>query len=641
MFGNQEELNKQIQNSMIINLIGANYLHETIVSLCLDVTEGEYAGRFRIVNLLNIDSLIVKNKNLKPSEKMGYGLLNLEWLKKTTTQRPATIILVYDLRNKPENISYKDYENSIFSDIQKAKKMDNYTFTNVLVFIFTNSQSFNFESLNDEKEKSYSIKKALDPKNLHYIVGSDGLKAIAKKLQKHIVKITVDYYRMIKKNLKIKRNNNNEIKEKIIKYNIKLGTISNMKNKKRNWKYFEEAYNLLSNIMVDLKNYYYSNNMKLSYFEIKAVADWLFFKIFYLKSYDLSNNMLSIISNFNFHMQSFSKIELLQRITSKNDKFFLIEYFWRLKRYEFFALFLEDNGKHTFFNQSYLNFPGYYYMLCCFNIVRLINLITELGYDNLINSSLTSIKTETVRLRENKFFGKAPKFYVQIDPLTEQSSDFEENIWIKLFIHQHNLNDNSLMVKLMENLSKAEKIYYLSYLTQGKNAESSTLAIYFSILSLCKVPNNGFTNEKLKTIYGSFLSPNINNSLSKFPKLHLKYLDDYYEILLRDGEVLDNAIPILHNLISIAEIRNLSISEQELFIKLIYTEERKIKQKFLLQKENKLLSFNYNVSNFIPRVFDIIEYNMSFSSILTDVLRLKSVSMLFSNPDRNKVRRIL
>src|SRR4051794_17350215 len=123
MFGNHEELNKQISNYMIINIIGSNYLHENIISTCLDIVDGEYAGRFRVISLTNTDQLIYKKLEDKEKEN-DYGLLNLDWIKKTTQQRPATVILVYDVRNKAENVTWKEYENSIFLDISKIKKSD-------------------------------------------------------------------------------------------------------------------------------------------------------------------------------------------------------------------------------------------------------------------------------------------------------------------------------------------------------------------------------------------------------------------------------------------------------------------------------------------------------------------------------------
>jgi hypothetical protein len=352
MFGNQEELFKPSLNNMVINIIGSNYLHEGVTSTCLDINEGDYIGKLRIISLLNIDSLLTLKK--QPSKEDNQGILNLEWVRVTTHIRPATIILVYDLKNKLENISWKEYENAIYNEINKIKKVDKLQYSNIVVLIYHNQSSFSFDNFSDDKERPYSIRKLLDPKNLYYI-NQDGLKGISKKLSQHILKITIAYYKNVKKNLKSKRNYAYEIKnkEKMIKYNIKLGVVSQMKNRKRNWKYFEEAYSILANL--DFKTY---TNPKLAYFEFKAVADWLYFKIFYTKLYD-PNHITSIVSGFNFHVFNFSRIEFFE-----GDKItHLIEYNWRALRYDIFAKFLEDNGKLEFYAKNPINFYGYHFMV--------------------------------------------------------------------------------------------------------------------------------------------------------------------------------------------------------------------------------------------------------------------------------------
>ena len=362
MFGSQEELERHIPNQMIINLIGSNHLHESIISSCLDINEGPYIGRIRVVSLLNPDQL--SSKSSSPN-KDSLGLLNLNWLKKTTSQRPATVILVYDVRNKAENISWKDYENSIYIDINKVKKMDNYNYVNILILLFTNSSSFGFDNFNEDKERSYNIKRAVDNKNIFIINGLEGLKSTCRKLTSHLMNLTITYYRNLKRNLKIKRNNSNETKEKMIKYNLKLGVVSQIKNRKRSTKYFEEAYTLITSL--DIKNYFYgSRNYKFNFSEIKAVADWLFYKIFYLKSQDLNTNLQSIVLTFNSHMNNYSKLEFFNTtdgIVRKFDLVILIEYYWRVTRYEFMAKFLEEKEKFEFYSKNVLNFPGYHYLV--------------------------------------------------------------------------------------------------------------------------------------------------------------------------------------------------------------------------------------------------------------------------------------
>ncbi len=364
MFGFQDELTKQIPNKMVVSIIGCNYLHESIINTCLNINEGDYINRFKFNSLLNTDQLIYKKKD---KENYSLGLLNLDWIRKCTTTRPATVVLVYDIRNKAEALTWKEYENSIYIDITKIKKMDNYKFVNILILLFSPTSSFSFDNYNEDRERSYNIKKIVDSKNIYCVYGQDGLKNIARKLSSHFLKLTKNYYRTLKKSLKIKKSNSSEVKENIIKYNIKLGVVSQVKNRRRNWKYFEEAYNLLSGI--DNKKYYYgSTDTKMNYLELKSVADWLFFKIVHLKSSDLNNNLQYIVNSFGFYIQHYSKVDYYYNSTESGlspeiDNLIIIEYYWRVLRYEFFAKFLEDNGRSDFYLKNYINFPGFHYLV--------------------------------------------------------------------------------------------------------------------------------------------------------------------------------------------------------------------------------------------------------------------------------------
>ena len=626
MYCNQADLHKVIPRTMLINLIGSNYLHESITSICLDITEGEYTGRLRATSLLNVDQLFNKNK-----AKTKSGLLNLDWLRKTIYTRAATIILIYDTKSKPENMSWKDYENSIHLDISKVKKIDNYSFTNLVVLIYSNSNSFSFDIVNDDKERIYNIKKILDPKNLIYINGTEGLKNNSKKLQNHILKMTVNYYRTIKKNYKNKKATSlNELKEKTIKYNIKLGVLSQLKNKKLNSKYFEEAYKLLNSI--DAKNYAFGvyNNIRNNFFELKTVAEWLYVKIHQIKSAESKKNTNTLITLFNGHMQTYSSGN---ELINKTDKMNVVEYIWRILRYEYFAKFLEENV--TDYHSHYLNFPGYYRMLASFNIARLLQFINQIGMDQLLlttdKSYMNIIMNTNLQIRENKYFGKAPTFYIQIDPLTEKTFEEDENLYIRYMIQQNNISTDTLYAKLNDNINIAQKLYNSLYnLNMG-----STMVIYLNILTVLSNEELKNNSDKLKYYYKAFMN---SKDIHKFPSIFLKYLENYNNILLNDNEI-DNGSVILNNIISIGSIRHLNLNEETILLKLLFEKNisKEIKQKFVLEKNNKILNFSYSLSNNTPNIFDVIEYNLIFSTTLTKAsIKFKTISLIFNNNDRNK-----
>jgi hypothetical protein len=62
-----------------------------------------------------------------------------------------------------------------------------------------------------------------------------------------------------------------------------------------------------------------------------------------------------------------------------------------------------------------------------------------------------------------------------------------------------------------------------------------------------------------------------------------------------------------------------------------------IKQKFEIEKSNKLLNVDFSIDNCNPKIFDIIEYRFNIKSKLK-ALKVKSVTIIFNHQDRNKVK---
>lgn len=417
MFGNQDELIKPLPTKMTINIVGNNHISEFLISNCLDISEGDYTEKIRTVTFSNIDDMILSTKINREHSSINreneiYGLLNLQWMKKISSTRPATIILTYDIKLKGDNVSWKEYENSIYIDITKCKKIEKSEFVNVVVIIITNSSSFNFESINDEKDKFYSIKKLLEPKNLIYVNGIENMKNISKKLSTHFLNITISFYRNLKKKLKNRLMETKDYKEFIIKGNIKLGILSMIKNKKKSAKYFETAYANLIDLSEKIKSYIYGNDLKMNYFEIKSVADWLYFNILRIKLKE-KKHLMSFINSFNVHIQFFSKMDFLNKNNSIEDKFntgnlndfddfLIIEYYWKIIRLEGFAKLLDENfgnsiDKDEIATKNNLNFPGY------FNIVRRKNLKNFKNFKFLLNNIKSNSWQLTISKDSKKF----------------------------------------------------------------------------------------------------------------------------------------------------------------------------------------------------------------------------------------------
>jgi hypothetical protein len=168
---------------------------------------------------------------------------------------------------------------------------------------------------------------------------------------------------------------------------------------------------------------------------------------------------------------------------------------------------------------------------------------------------------ENIKLKQSIYYGKVPKFYEQIDPLTEKEYDFDESIYLKIFLTNNNIGLDFLYSKLNEEMARSEKLYNDYYLVKKVSNSLpllNSMSIFFNILSIKVNPNLATNNEKLKYLFKSFV---FSPGLSKFPKLYLKYLEDYYSILLSGGP--ENEQILLEVLIAISGLRPLSDKEEE------------------------------------------------------------------------------
>jgi hypothetical protein len=239
-----------------------------------------------------------------------------------------------------------------------------------------------------------------------------------------------------------------------------------------------------------------------------------------------------------------------------------------------------------------------------------------------------------MKYRENKFYGKSPKLYEQIDPLTEKDYEYDENFYLNTFLSKYNINYDFLYSKLTEFLNKAERLYSTHMMLSKENTKGITsMTIFFNILSILYNDSYSKNPEKLKILYKNFVScPNLN----KFPLLYLKYLQEYNQILLYENSN-ETTGTIFSNLCSIANYRNLKQDEEELFFRIIQEKSEEIKQKQILQKNSKIISFEYLVNNNTPKIFEIIEYQLSFKTELNlSSLKIKSINLIFNNQERNK-----
>ncbi len=88
------------------------------------------------------------------------------------------------------------------------------------------------------------------------------------------------------------------------------------------------------------------------------------------------------------------------------------------------------------------------------------------------------------------------------------------------------------------------------------------MKIFFNTILIKELSNTNDTNlEKLAIIYDNIQH---SKSLIKFPSLYLKFYENYNEILMKNKEIENYTTQeqILHNLVNITNIRNLSEHEE-------------------------------------------------------------------------------
>jgi len=196
-----------------------------------------------------------------------------------------------------------------------------------------------------------------------------------------------------------------------------------------------------------------------------------------------------------------------------------------------------------------------------------------------------NIKKNKKIIYDSKFFGRQYKVFEQIDPLTEKQVEFDGIFHIKNFIEENKISKNLLSRRLVENLTKAEKLYRNFFLNK-KEINQSTMAIYFNILSMIELDDFKILKKKdeinfiepeeynvekeqlenlklLKSMFRSFMS---NSVLFKFKNLYEKFLNNYNELLKLESIICkhrDNNEQILMNLINVSSLRKLSENEQK------------------------------------------------------------------------------
>ena len=621
MFGNEEDLKNQIPNTMLISIIHPNPTKNDLSQRILEKAGFDLKERLKITYVSNYRNIYDLDKKSPQNESQAAkGLLNKKWIDDIYNKKPSLIIYFYQIPNG-SNKSLE--EKKIYENISEIKKCDELVY--LFLFIISKDTKENPYNFNSDEIKANNLRN-LVPKEYIFEFNHDEIWKVIDmgNFVTNVAHFCRLYYRKYKMKIKEKKVKATSREEKI-ECNIKLGILSIIKSKKLKYiksKYFEEAYELISDKNFNKDKYLYGNkdiNPKFNLIEVRAVSDWLFFKIMSLENIksptsssmpssaknirSLTNSLLGKstpankgsnfdkqIEKYQNHIKAFSY--LYEYSKNENiDKFIYIEYNWLIQRYKDLCLLYEEYIK-TNYNKKKILSLGFIYFKQVYYFIKMIKLFDKNKGENFNNILVKNkeVPINKIDIELSEFYGKAPNFsYKDIhNPLMKFDLGFDEDIYFKKYMFEKKLNaDGALNELCNEYISKASNLFTNYKKNYLKNDLNCGIDLYINLLKLLSSYNNDKENnifnisnlkfdEKLLKMLDSF--PNLNlDKIKQFPKVYLHYLELNVNSLIyqMQNSDVDNKIKtkIFTYLSYLGNLRQLKENEEEIFFKLLNDEQ--------------------------------------------------------------------
>ena len=650
MFGNENEIENPIPNSLVFALIDKQKENNSLPQIIIDKVDAIFNQRIKFIKLNSIEELL-NNKKENKSNNNEKGIINNQWINSINNLKPSFILLFYYMI---DNNNLLEKENKIYDDILKIKKYDEYT--NIKIFIVQNSL-YQYEINNDN-----NLRRNFNKEDIHVIYNIEKWEIFnMNDFSNNLLERSRNYYKKLKEKY-IKRKDNVASDEEKAKYLIKIGIVSLIKSRKNvnlKVKYFLEAYKMIKKSSSNLYSYHYgkAETVKLNYLEIKSNADWIFYKIFQIVK---SNNSLEENLNFfNEHLNTFSNYNLYE----KNDKLLFFEYYWIYKRIKYFINYYNEiNNKNK--NENNETLIGNLCLKAIYNLIRVINILKK----QIENSNITKITIdnkeillEKIETEKTKFYGKVPLYQYHIDPLNLKHIGFNETIFIHKFFQNNNISSINLSKELKQNLISET----LSHFTKLSSLTSSNIQLYLSILNYI---NDISSNEEknilndLQKIYILLIS---TRHINKFPKIKLYLLNKFSEFLI--NKLNTSSLNLIEKkylfeiLVKLGNFKILNEQEENIFFQLFNDNELinsknlnssisatlsnnlenpidADKHKLLINSRrnthNNLFNFEYSIKDLnkdqTKKMLDLIEYNCKISTCLNkESIKFTSINLIF------------
>ena len=616
MFGDELKNKETLLNRLNIAIVDPRR-DEYLLSGSLDKKIKEESDKFNINLLNNVEELYkLISLNFYDESK---SLINMEWIDIVYNKKPTVVILYYYIK---EGSTKEEEEICISKIIDQIMTYD----PNLPIYLFVispHSEIDKYQHLKDDDKNPNSLRKKLKKKENFYILHSKNtLNANdIKKLCDNLLLYSRNYYKQVKNVLKAKKNESIYTEQRI-KYLIMMAIISIVKSKKKNpccSKYLKQAYDLLVSKDFNYKNYYFGDKDKtlLNFYQIKAAADWVLFKILILdgkrkgeESYSSSSNKKKVkivekvknteaqfkIDLFIEHIKTFSSQNFGQK---ENDSFYFYKYFWMYKRYTNLSEFCDDHLNEIKDDKKYLLKVSQikYYMV--YSFIKLMKFYQKnymnLDLKNTIINNQT-IPISSITLPFSSFYGLPPLYtYTPENSEDVISIEYNDDVFLKLTISKYIISLDSLDKILKEELIKnifsfyfresiIKKGFEISNIDIANEFEMPGIKLYLNIIRFyTNYPNikdkkNLLQYEDQKDINFDLykIFEKISN-IKKFPKIYIRFLNKNAEYFMyqmkhtKENEEFSNIKKtILFKSLSIlSSIRLLTEGEQDVFNELL------------------------------------------------------------------------
>ena len=661
MFGDENQNNLTITNAMKIAIVDKDGSTNELYKMIFEKINKEFIDKLKISLIYDISDLY---KNIADNgEEKTKGLLNTQWIEEISTIRPSVILLYHYIK---EGSNKEEEETKLSKIIEDISLKDKYVY--IYLFIIVPPQEIDiYQHLKDDEKSPNSLRKQLAKDFIYIFPSKEIWKTIElSKLCNSLIICSRNYYKQLKEDIRNKKNESMHAEE-IIKYDIMMGILSTIKSKKEEAcvsKHLKEAYDIVCSKSFDHKKYLYGKpgQTKQNFFEIRAIADWLLFKIMKLNFKITENSFAnkkkqkiitkqknldvqSKIDIFFNHIRIFSSFDYGDK-EKEGDPYYFYRYFWTYKRYINIVEFFQKNINELKEEKKYIHKIGLINFHILYTFIKMILFYKKYFKD--IDMTKVKIKekevpTVLINTLPNIYYAKPPEFIYE-DPNTGEKEQigFDDDIYLKKVIINNELTLDKMYYKIKYELIPNIILFYNKTSKLEHEMMSNTFIDFIVLNNIQNIQNkqNILKENDMKglEIYLNTLRlytykvgieqselykyPDINNTIfeiykgfdkslniKKFPKIYVNFLNKFSENLIfqmeniKEGEKFDNIkkTSLFKTLSILAGIKLLNEKEEDIFNQLLNDEEFvPIKYQINNLQENFLLQNNNNSNEETP-----------------------------------------